>query len=77
LIVALPASPVVTHLNVVHCPLIIAEESKEKVTFGGIYTVNVAVLVVVPPNPVAVIVYMVVVVGEIDLESEAATEPMP
>lgn len=53
------------------------ERSKEHTGVGDVVTVIVRTQVTVPPGPVAVSVYVVVVVGWTDVEPLVETDPIP
>ena len=69
--------PVDVHLKVVDPPTIIDELSAVKFIVVGKFKSRVTLLVVVPPIPVAVKVYVVVDDGDTDLLPEVATDPIP
>jgi hypothetical protein len=58
-------------------PAAIAEGVAVNVILGTAMTLTVACANEVPPGPTAVKLYVVVVVGETDMEPLAATDPMP
>ena len=65
------------HVRVVSCPASIGFGDAEMLTDTGSTTVTLALSVAVPDGPVAVMVYVVVTIGETLMEPVADTVPIP
>jgi len=71
------SAPVELHESVDISPEVIFDGLAEMLTIGKLFTVMVALSVAVPAGPSAMMVYVVVTVGDTDRELFGSTDPIP